>query len=308
MATAKKNDRYDAYDYTFTGEFSGLKLEENMDRDKWNELAQQAAEIVETGKPAVAATVAASVEGTEVAAELSEGLFLLIPRNKDATDKKDYIDDRAATAEESKQNPARDRLRYSTADSKLYTYQFAPQLVALPSKADLTSKDQTISTADPGDWITELTVYLKPEREDLKLDLKIIKSLTEFVGPANGASFVFRITAVKEIEGQEKPETVSRVVMMNFTDAGEKTVTLEKFAPVGSKVTVEELYDGKSYHLVDSTEMPITAVADAPLEAKFTNSPGEDFKPGQGVVNHFIKDASGDWPWEQLKDESDKNG
>ena len=302
VADAKHRTDYDAYDFSFVGDFAKLKLEEKMDREAWTALAQQAAGIVEGGSRAQ--TSVPFAEGVARAEALEDGIYLLIARDKDAVKTEDYMDHRQPTAEEKKADPDAKGAIFSHADSKLYTYQFAPQLVVLPGKADMTGADQTIMSSDPGEWLHQLKVYLKPEREDRKLDLDIIKSLTEFVGPEEGASFVFRITATKEVDGKEEI-VYSAVKQATFTEAGKRVIHLEKVIPVGSKVTVEEVYDGKTYRLVSSTEMPITAVADSPLEVEFENAPSEEFKPGQGVVNHFTKDPSGDWPWQQIRDESE---
>ena len=114
---------------------------------------------------------------------------------------------------------------------------------------------------------------------------------------------MFRITATQVIRGEEKT-VYSRVVMMSFSTTGTKTLTLEKVIPVGATVTVIEEYDGSSYVLVDHSEVPVIASAETPLSFSFTNSPDE-FRPGEGVVNRFTHDETGDWPWSQIRDESD---
>ena len=285
---------YDMYNYRMTEPFASLTVDDAMDSEKWTALAQQAASIVraEGLEPLLTGETG---EGTVVpdSDTLTAGLYLLLARSSSFTEADDIFVDMEAEEEGATGSIV------THAQSDTYHYYFAPQLVSLPGKGDLDGS--TTMTSDPGEWLEHLTVYLKPSREYRMCDIVIEKTLTDFVGTTD-APFVFSITATQEIRGEVKT-VFSRVVMMSFSSAGTKTLTLEKVVPVGAKVTITETYDGGSYALVSQSEVPVIAAADQAAMVSFTNSP-DDYRPSEGIVNRFTH-TENDWPWTSIRDESD---
>ena len=296
IASAVKDPKYDTYSYVFDVEgFDTLALEEDMDRDKWDALAQKAAGIVKDSTVAPLATGAA--EGSEAIPDISKlseeklgkGLYLVIARSAELADKSEYFGE------------VEGRI-VSYAQSEEFIYSFAPQLVALPSKGDLTDPDASANTGDSTPWANTVTVYLKSSREDRMTGLVIRKTLSEYVAPSD-ANFVFRITAEAEVKGETK-QVYSRVVLITFTEPGEKTLTLENVIPVGASVKVEEIYEGASYRLKSGPAGALIAEAGENIEFSFVNEP-DGSRNGSASANRFTKAENGDWPWERINDESD---
>ena len=100
-------------------------------------------------------------------------------------------------------------------------------------------------------------------------------------------------------------------VLIDFTDAGEQSVTV-KGIPVGSTVTVVEDYGGSTYKAVGPTTVTPEGTINvaAPLEATFENDYEPDNRGGYGVDNRFTSDGKGDWahsvgePTEQQADDT----
>lgn len=293
---------FDTYSYRLTEAFASLTIDEPMNSEKWTALAQQAAALVRDSDDIEPVTTGNAGAENVIPEEgsLTAGLYLLLAHSAEFTETDEIFS--VAKADEEDEGEDAEESIVTLAQSDMYLYSFAPQLVSLPGKGDLDGATVT-NTADNDDWQEHVTVYLKPSREYRLVDLSIVKTLRdEFVGTQD-AYFVFRITATQVIRGEEKT-VYSRVVMMSFSSTGTKTLTLEKVIPVGATVTVIEEYDGSSYVLVDHSEVPVIASAETPLSFSFTNSPDE-FRPGEGVVNRFTHDETGDWPWSQIRDESD---
>ena len=293
---------FDTYSYRLTEAFASLTIDEPMNSEKWTALAQQAAALVRDSDDIEPVTTGSAGAENVIPEEgsLTAGLYLLLAHSAEFTETDEIFS--VAKADEEDEGEDAEESIVTLAQSDMYLYSFAPQLVSLPGKGDLDGATVT-NTADNVDWQEHVTVYLKPSREYRLVDLSIVKTLRdEFVGTQD-AYFVFRITATQVIRGEEKT-VYSRVVMMSFSTTGTKTLTLEKVIPVGATVTVIEEYDGSSYVLVDHSEVPVIASAETPLSFSFTNSPDE-FRPGEGVVNRFTHDETGDWPWSQIRDESD---
>ena len=166
VARAVKTSGQDTYHYELTGEYASLKLPDSPEEGaqpaaSWEETAQQAAAIaLDAASPCTPVSGSGESAGTKVG-NLAPGLYLLVARGRNLTELADYkieIEQTdSLTQEESK--------RIATiADSQQYTYAFLPQLVSLPTKE--ADANGVINTANPGDWIFEASVNLKPERLD----------------------------------------------------------------------------------------------------------------------------------------------
>ncbi len=174
-------------------------------------------------------------------------------------------------------------------EATVYSYTFAPYLVALPGN----------SYAETGsdEWEYDVEARLKPDRADLYGTLTIEKTLDSYNATLGGASFVFRIEAVKE-----NKKVYSDVVSLTFDGAGSKSITLEAI-PAGAEVTVTEVYSGAGYQAVSASTQQVQIVASgaaqAQAKAAFRNTYDGRLNSGSGIVNHFTHEEDGTWNWQQ---------
>lgn len=292
----------DGYDYAFsTAPYDTLSFEaEDRDAESWAAFAQEVAGIAlgEEGAPVV--TGAKAGEKIE---NLTAGLYLVIARSEELEEKEDYV--KPWPLSELKE----DESIATIANSAKYEYSFAPQLISLPSKE--ADEDGVINTANPGEWIYDLTATLKPERTERYGHLKIVKTLTEYVEFEDNidssivkdpAIFVFKVEATLG-EGEDAETVYSNVVSLIFEEATTKFALLDRI-PVGATVTVTEVYPiaGKpsAYHMTQSgmSEDPLVILpdeedADGNLDldkvatATFTNAHEDTDLGGHGIVNKF---------------------
>ena len=168
-----------------------------------------------------------------------------------------------------------------------YTYTFAPSLVSLPSKEAV---DGEINTANPGDWLYDVSVTLKPERDVRYGDLEIVKTLQSYETD-NPAKFVFQVEAV--LNGQN---VYSNVETISFTEAGQKSVVIEDL-PVGAEVTVKEVYTGAVYTVVTADTQTAVIPANDVVSVAFTNGYDNTDRDGGVVINQFDYNADSGWGW-----------
>lgn len=163
-----------------------------------------------------------------------------------------------------------------------YIYSFTPYLVSLPGN------DYEPGGTDDA-WNYDVTVGLKPGRENRYGDLVIQKSLTTFNQSLGEAVFIFQIEAEKD------GIVYSDVQSIVFDGTGEQSITIEGKIPVGAVVTVTEVYSGASYKGTSASPQPATIVAtddeDTPASVTFTNEYDDRLNGGTGVVNHFENTA-----------------
>lgn len=191
-------------------------------------------------------------------------------------------------------------------ESSQYIYSFTPYLVSLPGN-DYGQEEA------PDDWKYEVTVSLKPSREDRYGDLEIIKSLKTFNSTLGGADFIFSIEAEKD--GVIVYSDVKSIV---FDGAGTKSIKIAEQIPAGAVVTVTEVYSGASYEMISDPTQTQTIIAEETVSVSFTNDYNDGLNGGTSVVNHFVDTAAGEpdggngnqeertpiWKGEQLKDSS----
>ena len=123
-------------------------------------------------------------------------------------------------------------------------------------------------------------------------DLRIEKSLPVYKAEAEGY-FVFSIKAVKD--GKTVYEGVEE---LTFTEAGEKSITIEGKIPVGAEVTVTESYTGAGYELSSEKTVKViikgTKESGSPATVAFENKAGDSFVSGSGITNEFTYNGE-DW-------------
>ena len=295
VARAVKTSGQDTYHYELTGEYASLKLPDSPEEGaqpaaSWEETAQQAAAIaLDAASPCTPVSGSGESAGTKVG-NLAPGLYLLVARGRNLTELADYkieIEQTdSLTQEESK--------RIATiANSQQYTYAFLPQLVSLPTKE--ADANGVINTANPGHWIFEASVNLKPERLDRYGSLEIVKTLSEYEtmgGVQESATFVFEVTGMLDDQ-----VVYSNVESITFTAAGQERVVLDRI-PAMAQVTVREVYSGSSYQLTVPGDRTATIAADDVVSVEFENEYDGRRTNGHGIKNQFVYDEeAGAWHW-----------
>ena len=172
------------------------------------EIAQAAADAARSASPAV------SGKKLEAEYDLEPGLYLMVVHGTDPGEKSKYI----KTGETG---------IYTVANSTKYEYQFNPQLISVPTKA----QGANSNTADQGAWIgvegNPLTIVLKASREQLgtaKYDPPVYKFVQ---GPCpKGSVFTFAMTPdQKDAPMPENPDArldeATGALYLDRTDPGE---------------------------------------------------------------------------------------
>lgn len=176
-----------------------------------------------------------------------------------------------------------------------YEYTFLPGLVSLPGL------EKTEGAAER--WNYEVSVGLKPEREPLCMDIEIEKILEGNGTFPEPVFFLFLVETEREAEDGSFELLCSEFVTAGFSEPGVKTVSAGR-APVGSYVTVREVYAGASFSSVGESEKRFLAVPeeDGILYKKvtFMNRYSGPFIPSTGIRNRFDTGDGEDWGWEQI--------
>ena len=121
-------------------------------KEKWEEIAQQAASLVKDGK---GGEPLATGHTRQKIGELPAGLYLVITHGT----QEPYFEEEGSVL--------------TRACSERYEYRFAPQLVAFPFVMSGEGMEEIFNTADAhGDWKHDLTIVLKGEREAIPPDEK----------------------------------------------------------------------------------------------------------------------------------------
>ena len=264
--------------YTPVGAFASMKLD-GITSDHsamaavWQELAGEAAGIVEQASPPLTAAGSTLVEHTSgtgsaegTVGDLTPGLYLVVP---DAAYNPEYT------------------VRYT----------FAPYLTALPSS------EYALTGSGSDEWDYDTTIGLKPEAEPQFGRLRITKLLQNYNETLGPTTFVFHVVGVD----QDQVVRYEEVESMTYTAAGSNTITLEHI-PAGLTVTVTEVYSGASYEIVGAAEDTALIWSDAAVldrvenaseaSVTFENRYDGGNRGGYGVTNHFESDGAGGWAWE----------
>lgn len=263
------------YSFTPIAPFD-MEIPQDITQGGWADIAQKAAAKVLV--PAVAEPYMTADSGKDV--QLPPGIYLLVAHKRGDSD---YV--KTITNKEG------DQVIVTQVKTDTHMYTFNPELVSLPSKAP---EDGVINTANPGEWLYELEVNLKPERSDLKGQLEIVKTLKAYETSAP-ATFVF------QIDWEENGVHRSDVRSITFTAPGERVLTVDGL-PVGAVVTVREVYSGTVYVLETEPEQTAVIMADEIARVNFVNDYDEDKPPNDGgsITNRFTYDDG--WKVEKLVD------
>lgn len=308
----------------------------------------------------------------EAAEKMGTGLYLLIAKGTGMDGPEDYRVVMQGKSHTSKM----DGDIATIANSDDHTYIFAPQLISLPMKDENIRGDDPESengplpdlnddymTSDPGSWVYDLNVYLKPVRVGRYGSLEISKKLQVYESeedvllpeeggnePADGSigqdektTFVFKATWNDPNDGGKQKSKVDSLTFPIIKD-GKKIYDWQLYMdgiPVGTEVTVEEVYSGASYEIVGSGIQTVTigrgtenikngiAVLDendavikivtseendseekrteVGASVAFTNTYNGNQRKGYGINNEFVYDDEGRPSWKWIMDGVDQN-
>ena len=159
----------------------------------------------------------------------------------------------------------------------------------LTVKATVTDNgDGTLKvTTEYGDTPTFTNEY-----KELFGDLEIVKKLPVYNATNGKQSFVFSVVAT--LDG----ETVyDSIVTLDFSAPGSKTAKIEGKIPVGSKVTVTEIYTGAAYEIKGSAtaEVEIIPASQGAVSVSFENEPNEEMTQGYSVLNEYDYTDGAGW-------------
>lgn len=318
VADAKEMGGYDTYDWEINEPFSSIgEIDGKIDNEGWKKLAQKAADIVlgtapegqtEWDPTANTEKIDSSLKstdnpaGTEITG-LKAGLYLVIAHGKDVKKYATTVTDEAAGTSGTA----------TIANSKAYSYKFAPELVSLPTKTPYPDEETgTINTANPGNWIYSPTIKLKPSQEVRLGNLEIVKTLDDYADREkktgdnprlmkDPATFVFKMTVY---EDESKANVIKEDYFSAvFDEYGTKTIMVEGL-PVDSFVVVKEEYSGRNYS-AKVEEGSATIVANETAQVPFENYYDDREGGGGAVTNKFTNsEEAGKWKWEQVSDSS----
>lgn len=189
-----------------------------------------------------------------------------------------------------------------------YLYTFSPCLISVP--------DNAYYRTEPGDdaWLYDISVSLKPQRENRFGDLEIQKTLDSYNATLGNATFIFQVDAEKD------GITYSDVVSLVFDGPGARSVILRQKILAGAAVTVREVYSGASYSASGSEVQTVESALAATILAEtqepdpqetprnqvsFTNTYDNRLNGGTSIVNHFTYSEGaegGPWKWNRQND------
>lgn len=349
----------------------------------WQTLAQAAAKVVlgDGKEKQPAESIAIYAENISIVEELKSkvngmetGLYLLIARGSSMEKPENYRVVMQGKSHTSKM----DGDIATIANSDDYTYLFAPQLISLPMKDENIRGDDPDSengplpdlnddymTSDLGSWVYDLNVYLKPVRVmrygslEISKKLQVYESEEDVLLPEEGGSepadgsigqdekttFVFKATWNDPNDGGKQKSKVDSLTFPIIKD-GKKIYDWQLYMdgiPVGTEVTVEEIYSGASYEIVGSKTQKVAigkgtenikngiAILDEKdavvkivsqgaddsegkrtevgASVAFTNTYNRNQRKGYGINNEFVYDDAGTPGWKWIVDgEIQKNG
>ena len=278
-----------------------------MDNDSWRTLAKTKANaILGTTVPTANYSFTAS-DGVTEQKTVAAGLYLVVAHGKDMAPADYIVKDASGDVT-------------TVADSATYRYTYYPELIALPTTvatmgvaSGTTVNYNTYTGADGkqhtgvstagGTWQASLSAMLKPTREFRFGNLRIIKDAPA-PSETGYATFVFYI------EAKDADKKVVYKDYCGLSLPGYKQKDIIGKIPVGSTVTVTEVYTGANYTLsgmswrlnnTATTDHTIRPQKDADgkdqiLIVTVTNNPGNTIIRGYGIENEYTYQDD-TWTW-----------
>ena len=264
-----------------------------------------------------------AVGSTVTIGELDAGLYLLVLRGSNLTNKKltlkvenedeeyGYVTATKKQLSANDENGKEEKEHLATrAFSDRYEYLFEPQLISVPTKIDSETGMQQYNTAF-GDWSYDITVNVKAAQEARLGKLKLYKTLSSYLDLSKDPGYSEPATVSFDIIGRKTNNaaegiTYRRQVTMNF-DGPDSVGKMEllKDIPAGTWVWVDEVYQGAHYRGSSQSNMPVeikadridvvnsvTAVTSQASEAKFDNTNNNIHRGGHGIENVFTYDGN----------------
>ena len=293
-----------------TTTYDGLKGLTNAD---WQDMAQKLANKLFAGsgpsgyaKETLQAAAGDGITGTK---SVGAGLYLVIAHGTAlGTDVTKYVEKDGGNVR-------------TKAESDHYVYYDTPELIALPttaatmgvpvnSPADTqpagTYNDPLPTTAG-GDWQTTVTALLKPTRT-YRMGKLVIKKNLPAIEEHSNATFIFHVDAEYDYDGPGKTLTTPVTMYNNdlsisfntqagggilaYTDPTTGNSYIE--LPVGTKVTVTEIYPGSCYEQDGPTvysetdqRIPVPVTEDTALTVTTANKYNGNIITGYGIENTF---------------------
>lgn len=286
IASGTKDTSYDTYNWSLNNLFKTDEMEELLkraekgaktedDKDAYEELAQKALEIIVRSKqkPEPAAT---KIFG-EKSETLGAGFYLAVPMQA-------VTGGDGAVSYEAIMNAD----GQITVTTKNFIYIFQPMLISVPTKDP---KDGSRGTAyNYGPWITDVTMTTKAGRVPNVGSIEIRKELSRAESKAEAATFVFSVKATWGT-GDARRTVYDNVVSISYP--GLKPVRIDNL-PVGSEVTIEEIYTSPSYSQKGKTPAENIIIDAEPDDEEvtqyviFTNDYNDNhYHGGGGIENQY---------------------
>ncbi len=327
VAYLTPDDMYDTYHWAPTSVLDGLiTIPEDTDREGWKVVTEDLVDLIlgtaPEGKTQWTPTEAGGLADTftvfngQSAAQpdptsykitgkslgekiegIPSGFYVVIARGNN-------VDKYVCTHEPNGEDPEHMTRTVTLATSEKYTYQYAAEMFALPTKDEEIDEngDPKTNTANGGEWHYDYPVVLKAEVRGRGGSLEIIKNLELYeyrkkeVGDnprdiKDNVTFVFEVTAYENEASYKEFGDAARIIYHNFVsinykdENGIKKAIVEDL-PVGAYVVVKEVYSGRSYTATveeDSAVIKPDEAAQVEFENKYDKTQGG----GGSFVNNF---------------------
>lgn len=277
------------------------ELQSDAEKENWNEVAQKALAMT-VGKEGSFVNEPENATYTGCALnskkQVEPGVYLLVTR-ADKKDKTVVTQITTAGADIYNGTDMTDGLATLTL-LDINTFRVMPQLICVPYADNDRNKD----TEEPkNEWQYEQHIVLKMEEDPATGSIEIEKTLVDYYGNAENATFVFQVDTFYPTENDLYQ---SEVYSIQFTQAGTKKIRIDGL-PLGATIKIMEIYSGANYtaSITAPDAVHVVVSADSVPVARFTNTYNGKMAGGGGVTNYFkyqIADGVGEWSWEQKSD------
>lgn len=333
VAYLEPDEMYDTYHWAPTSALpSDFPLPEYTDREGWKSVTEDLVDLIlgtapegltqwnpseveslagsfteyggsSDGQPDKTSYKITDVSLGETVEDIPSGFYVIIARGIN-------VDKYVCTHESDENDPDHMTRTVTLATSEKYTYQFAAEMAAVPTRP---IEDGEANTANRVPWQYDPSVVLKPEIRGRGGTLVIIKDLELYeyrrkeVGDnprdiKDNATFVFEVSAFQSND-PDAARIYHNFITINFNDeSGTKNALVEDL-PVGAYVIVKEVYSGRSYTKTVEERTAVIQpddVAYVDFENKYDKTQGG----GGSFVNNFKYSNETGWEGNRVDDNS----